>query len=60
VVGLTISHVASHSRILSMQRVGDLRNKRAIGFSGKDAVRETGFIVNNKEIVNRAEDVIEA
>jgi len=60
VVGLTISHVASHSRILSMQRVGDLENQGAVGFSRKNTVGKAGLVVNDVKVVNRAEDVVEA
>ncbi len=43
-----------------MQRVGNLEDQRAIGFSGKDTVGKTSLIVNDKKIIDGAEDVIEA
>jgi len=43
-----------------MQRVGNLQNQGAVGFSRKDTVGKTGLIVNDKKIVNGAEDVVEA
>jgi len=33
-----------------MQGVGDLEDQRAVGFSRKNTVCETGLVVNNKEI----------
>jgi hypothetical protein len=45
---------------LPMQRVGNLEDQRAIGFSGKDTVGEIGLVINDKEIVDGAEDVVEA
>ena len=43
-----------------MQRVGNLQNQGAVGFSRKDTVGKTGLIVNDKKIIDGAEDVIEA
>ncbi len=59
-VGETICLIASASCILSMQRVGDLHNKGAIGSSRKDTVGKAGLVVNDVKVVNRAEDVVEA
>ncbi len=45
---------------LPMQGVGNFENQGAVGFSRKNTVGKTGLIVNDKEIVNGAEDVVEA
>ena len=44
---------------LAMHRVGDFENQGAVGFSRKNTVGKTGLIVNDKQIVDGAEDVIE-
>ena len=58
-VGETISLIAA-PRILSMERIGELDDQRAIRFSRINAVGETSLIVDNIEIVDGAEDVVEA
>ncbi len=47
-------------RALPMQRVGNLQNQGAVGFSRKNTVGKTGLIVNDEEIIDGAEDVVEA
>ena len=49
-----------HSRILSMHRVGNLQDQRSVGFSRKNTVGKTGLVVDDKKIVDGAEDVVEA
>ena len=58
-VGETISLIAA-PRILSMERIGELDDQRPIEFARINAVGKTSLIVDNIEIVDGAEDVVEA
>ena len=43
-----------------MQRIGEFEYQRTIEFSREDTVGETSLIIDNKEIVDGAKDVVEA